>query len=357
MKKNMKKNKFFLKLILLILLIFIVFVQINLEFDFGDFNFDFSAPLYEENLSFEPKLSFCPYEDCYGLYRDSLINAKLDVKCALYDLSLENLSIIFLDLKNRGIDLKLVIDGDYEKREAYNILKDAGVDIISDGKKSTYMHNKFCIIDGKKLVVGSANPTLNGFFKNNNNIFSFDSFLLASIYEEEFNNLYGGKFSNAKKINSLNRNNLKLYYADEIYEMDVYFCPKDDCEKAIIDALNLAQDEILFANFVLTLDSVENILIEKFNLGLTVNGLIESRNKNSMGSITDDLKKIFDLRYDTNPNSMHHKYFIVDNEIVITGSMNPSNSGVGRNDENLIIIKNKNIAKKFKSDFEMMFGK
>jgi phosphatidylserine/phosphatidylglycerophosphate/cardiolipin synthase-like enzyme len=35
---------------------------------------------------------------------------------------------------------------------------------------------------------------------------------------------------------------------------------------------------------------------------------------------------------------MHHKFFVVDELYLITGSMNPSASGTNGNDENLIII-------------------
>ncbi len=71
---------------------------------------------------------------------------------------------------------------------------------------------------------------------------------------------------------------------------------------------------------------------------------------NTRGSIIDNLSKDLDIVKDSNPKTMHHKVFVVDLEYVITGSMNPSKSGVSYNDENLLIIRNKNLAKRYKEE-------
>ena len=48
--------------------------------------------------------------------------------------------------------------------------------------------------------------------------------------------------------------------------------------------------------------------------------------------------------------------FIIDNETVVTGSFNPTLSGDTRNDENILIIHDKEIAKEFLEEFENMFS-
>ena len=49
---------------------------------------------------------------------------------------------------------------------------------------------------------------------------------------------------------------------------------------------------------------------------------------------------------------MHHKVFIIDNSTVITGSFNPSKNGDERNDENMLVIKDREIAALFLDEFE-----
>jgi phosphatidylserine/phosphatidylglycerophosphate/cardiolipin synthase-like enzyme len=49
---------------------------------------------------------------------------------------------------------------------------------------------------------------------------------------------------------------------------------------------------------------------------------------------------------------MHHKTFIIDKETVITGSFNPTGGGDKRNDENILIIENKDLAKEFMEEYQ-----
>ncbi len=54
---------------------------------------------------------------------------------------------------------------------------------------------------------------------------------------------------------------------------------------------------------------------------------------------------------------MHSKSIIVDDKYVITGSMNFSNSGENKNDENMVIIKNSRLAKFYKDFFLYLWAK
>ncbi|MBT4541177.1 hypothetical protein HOC35_06720 [Candidatus Woesearchaeota archaeon] len=53
---------------------------------------------------------------------------------------------------------------------------------------------------------------------------------------------------------------------------------------------------------------------------------------------------------------MHHKTFIIDDNIVITGSYNPSASGTGKNDENILIIYSEEVAGKYLEEFSYVYG-
>jgi len=62
------------------------------------------------------------------------------------------------------------------------------------------------------------------------------------------------------------------------------------------------------------------------------------------------------VKKDTNKYKMHHKVFIIDNETVVTGSFNPTASAENKNDENIIIIKDKVIAGSFLKEFDGLWG-
>lgn len=132
--------------------------------------------------------------------------------------------------------------------------------------------------------------------------------------------------------------------------IDVFFCPKDNCAENIINELEKSDSEILIAAYSLTHDGVEKELVEK-SKNVKVELLIEKQNINLLGTNISYLKNYFKVYEDKNKYQMHNKFFVIDEEIVITGSMNPTGNGDKRNNENLLIIKDKEIAKLYKQNF------
>lgn len=63
-------------------------------------------------------------------------------------------------------------------------------------------------------------------------------------------------------------------------------------------------------------------------------------------------KGIKDIRISSNNYIMHNKFAIIDDKIVITGSYNWTASASERNDENLLIIHDEDIAKIYTDKFE-----
>ena len=53
---------------------------------------------------------------------------------------------------------------------------------------------------------------------------------------------------------------------------------------------------------------------------------------------------------------MHHKVFIIDGEKVITGSYNFSNSAESKNDENIIMLENPEIAETYEQEFKRIYA-
>jgi len=306
-----------------------------------------------ENVNQDILLQFCPKENCHKTYYDTIKNAKFEIKCALHEFDDTNLSTLLAEKANEKIKTEIIIDGRYINEEGLKPILNSKVKLTTDGKRSKLMHNKFCIIDNEILITGSTNPTENGFYKNNNNQLKINSKLLAKNYENEFDQMNSDKFQKQKK-SVLKYNNITLNYQNEQYKISTYFCPEDNCAEETLKIIQTAKKEILFANFVLTLDNLEDLLIEKSQNNVNVQGIIENRMKNIRGSKIQELNQSFPITIDKNKNTMHHKFFVIDEKYVITGSMNPSAGGTNGNDENLIIIENPKIAKQFKEEFNRL---
>jgi phosphatidylserine/phosphatidylglycerophosphate/cardiolipin synthase-like enzyme len=59
----------------------------------------------------------------------------------------------------------------------------------------------------------------------------------------------------------------------------------------------------------------------------------------------------------TNPNNMHHKILIIDEQTVVLGSYNFSKSAETQNDENTLIVHNEAVAETFVGEFQQIFDR
>ncbi len=284
---------------------------------------------------------FCPSLDCEKAFLKVINDAQDSIYCAFYDLDNEQL-INNLSFKSQEIDVELVLDSDNVDGQVY------GEGIVLDTKKQ-YMHNKFCVIDNKIVITGSANPTNNDFFKNNNNIVVINSSFIAVNYDEEFDELWNEQFGKGRNVQYP-----KILLGN--ITMENYFCPEDNCEKQVVEILNNAHKSIYFMTFSFTSNVIEAKLIEKFNQSIEVKGIFEKRSQSKDSAFFALNKSMISVIFDQNPKTMHHKVFIVDEEIVITGSYNPTKRGAEINDENLLIIHDKGIAKQFLDEFYRLYS-
>lgn len=269
------------------------------------------------------KIYFCPKDNCEEIIIKEIIGSH-EIKCAFYDLNLLNLTKV-LEYRNAEV---LVFEKNY---------KNFGIKVKSKG----LMHNKFCVMDKKALFTGSFNPTLNGNKKNNNNLVYIESETLAKNYLEEFEEI--------RRRESKRTKNTKVIFNDFLIEN--YFCPEDECQEKVLKELMKAKQSIHFMTFSFTDKEIAETLIEK-SKEITVQGIMERKRigmkYNVFRYLNESKVKVW---LDNNPYTMHHKVFIIDEKTVITGSYNPTKNGNENNDENMLIIHNKDIAKKYVEEY------
>jgi phosphatidylserine/phosphatidylglycerophosphate/cardiolipin synthase-like enzyme len=288
-----------------------------------------------------PEIYFCPRDDCNGGMTAWLDAANTSIHCAFFELELDDVREKLKE-KGKAIDVKLITDTDY-----YNQSKDVGN--VRQDNRSAFMHNKFCIIDGVVVLTGSFNPTPRCAFKNNNNLIVYQSAHLAANYEDEFQEMWNGKFGKGDEVK-----NPRVIVNGHLIEN--YFCPEDWCSNKVIYALQKANSSIYFMTFSFTHDEIRKQIVERYGKGVAVRGVIE-KSQNNKDDEYDELKLVgIPVRWDGNSANMHHKVFIIDNETVVTGSFNPSKNGDTRNDENILIIHDPDVAAKYLSEFEKVWG-
>jgi phosphatidylserine/phosphatidylglycerophosphate/cardiolipin synthase-like enzyme len=92
--------------------------------------------------------------------------------------------------KERGVDVKIVVDEFSEENNAFELLKENGIEMKHDGNETT-THAKLIIVDGKIVLVGSTNLSYYGLEKNHEANVLIEDEEVAAYYEGYFQELWG----------------------------------------------------------------------------------------------------------------------------------------------------------------------
>jgi phosphatidylserine/phosphatidylglycerophosphate/cardiolipin synthase-like enzyme len=298
--------------------------------------------------------TFSPPEEALVALVDS---AKRTLDGAFFEIGSKNVSDAFIRAHKRGVSVRLVTDDSNLDRPALKKVKAAGIPVIDDGKKGL-MHDKFAIVDGKTVWTGSYNITDNCAYRNNNNALRIESPELAAIYEAEFREMFEDRiFENKKEKKPFGALTNPYYVKIGDTNINAYFSPDNDVEDIIVKRLKKAKSSICFLAFSFTSDPIGEAMIAQSRKGVKVAGVFE---KNGSDTKESEYRKMLVEKIpvvtDRNPRNMHHKVIIIDEETVITGSYNFSKNASKRNDENTLIIEDRQIASIYLAEFRKIYS-
>lgn len=282
--------------------------------------------------------------------------AQLSARVAFYEVSDPGVIAALIRAKKRGVEVGLVTDDDRSERKLVSELVMAGIPVVTD-ERSPFMHNKFAVFDERVIWTGSYNATRRESRQNNNNAIRLVSEDLAVIYLAEFNEMFSDHvFGNRREYTPFPQLVGKYYKRIDGTDINVYFSPEDDIERIIVKRLGKAKRSIHFMAFSFTSDAIGGEMIQKFREGVSVRGIFERRGAMSTESEYANMKhEGIQVRLDRNRHTMHHKVIVIDEELVMTGSYNFTRNASRNNDENIIIINNREIAARYLAEFRKLY--
>jgi phosphatidylserine/phosphatidylglycerophosphate/cardiolipin synthase-like enzyme len=286
-----------------------------------------------------------------------------------------------------------------EQTDSLLILQQAGIPILDDtadgSKGSGLMHHKFMVVDGQIVLTGSVNYSLSEVHGdylapntegNANHLLKIHSPALAQIFTQEFNLMWGHGSGTGTPLFGLQ----KTYRPPQQItlapnsQITVQFSPTSKSQPwsnsvngLIGTVLNSATRTVDLALFVFSDQALSDILEARHQQGVQVRGLIDS------GFAYRDYSEALDMLGTALPNRqcryeegnrpwrspiatigtpqlpkgdlLHHKFAIVDQHLVITGSQNWSAAANYENDENLLVINNSTVAAHFQREFDRLY--
>lgn len=300
----------------------------------------------------------------------------------------------FIDANQDGV----LSEGELRDRDALTILAEANIPLIDDtadgSKGSGLMHHKFMVIDGRTVVTGSANWTLScthGDFLdpdsrgNANSILVIDSPALAQRFQTEFSTMWGdgpgGRPDSRFGLQKPYRPSALVSTPGSVLEVQLSPTSKtqpwtQSVNGLIAKTLGQAAQSVHLALFVFSEQAISDQLVPIANRGVPIKTLIDpgfayrsySEGLDMLGiTIPDHRCKRDNSVPWANPittvgipalpsgDKLHHKFAVLDQNIVLVGSQNWSQAANTTNDENLLVIRNATVAAHFEREFQRLY--
>ena len=294
-------------------------------------------------------------------------------------------------------------DGTTSPEEAFQgdavaLLKAAHIPLLDDTEDgssgSGLMHHKFLVIDQTSVVTGSANLTSSGLHGdagrpssrgNVNHLLRLNSPELASVFRQEFAQMWGdgpgGENDSRFGLQKESEGSQTVRVGNT--QVDVLFSPHPKRNQGhglnrLAKQLNKARQRIDMALFVFSAQQLTNVLREQIEQG------VEIRLVADPGFASRPFSEVLDLLGVTLPDhtckveasnqpldqalegigtprlargdKLHHKFAVIDNKAVITGSFNWSPSAAHTNDETLLVIHSPQLAKHFTREMDRLWN-
>lgn len=260
-------------------------------------------------------------------------------------------------LSNKIPDNPFEPSGKNEKnRFLYNAILRSGIDIKSDFNTNIF-HQKFMIL-GNSVLTGSTNFTDTGVSKNLNHIVVIDDAEVANAYKHEFREIQKGRFGKM----SIDREEKPREAKVSGVRVKPLFAPDHAPEMEIMKQILKAKHRIDFAVFTFSKSSgIDDALIAASDRGVIVKGVLDRRQANQKWAATHPMAEAgVELKVAGNTGGLgklHHKLMVIDDSVTIFGSFNYTRPANRSNDENILIVGDKEEKEPMAIEIQRAIGK
>ncbi|MBN4059206.1 lamin tail domain-containing protein [Endomicrobium sp. AH-315-J14] len=306
-----------------------------------------------QNQGLKASLRFAPLDDVEDHVLEELNKATKQIRLAFFNVRLPAVKSILTQKTKDGVDVHVILDKKQQDL-SYNTmgedLEKAGVKVTMvenlKAEKST-MHDKFTVIDGETVLMGSANYSYTAMNVSDEDLLTIEDSAIAQRFLDEFDELLVGGNDKSAPYN----NNEAI---------QAWMGPEDSIYKKVNDALDGAKSHVLLSMFQLNTPVTLDKIIDAHNRGVAVVVILDADQADQPDSDADDLLTAagVSLILADNKNSnfaeMHSKFVVVDHKLLIMGSYNWTALGSFFNDENLMVIRDEHLADRAEGKFAEM---
>ena len=133
-----------------------------------------------------------------------------------------------------------------------------------------------------------------------------------------------------------------------------YFSPTGGCTVAVVKELNSAKSNILVQAYSFTSAPIAKALVDAYKRGVQVQVILDKSQRTANYSEADftahaGIRTLIDAKHAI----AHNKIMVIDSQVVITGSFNFTKSAEEHNAENLLVIHDVELAKRYTENWHL----
>ena len=136
---------------------------------------------------------------------------------------------------------------------------------------------------------------------------------------------------------------------------DIYFCPADGCADRVIEHIDQAGQTVVAAVFTFTHMGIAEALARAVQERGVKAWVVVERSQLDSGLAAYLTARGVGFRIDTNPELMHHKFIVIDERTVGTGSFNYTQQADTQNNENLLFFDSADGAARYFDEFMQLW--
>ncbi|CAN5425902.1 phospholipase D-like domain-containing protein [soil metagenome] len=154
-----------------------------------------------------------------------------------------------------------------------------------------------------------------------------------------------------------NTNSLLSSKPLEKAQSSAYFSPGESCRQAINSHINSASVSLKICIFTISDDMIAQAILAAKKRNVAIQLLTDNDKLLDLGSdITQLSKEGIAVKVDNTSNHMHHKFMVIDEKTLLTGSYNWTRSAEKFNQENIIVTSEAGLVRSFCVEFERLWG-
>ena len=321
--------------------------------------------------------------DLTGRLVEFIGETQRSLDCAIYDLRHPRVVAALQEVARSGKRLRIAYDASKERTGGLSgDPKPSGTEEALDAagllpyatpvhNHGHLMHDKFLIRDGVTLWTGSANFTVGGLEKQDNNCLTLRDQDIIAQYGAIFTDLLDGQHDHARRRSSLQAAHLQTMQASARPSVaTAYFSPSEgeQIEQALMRALASARRVRVMA-FLISDPGILSALGRFADPSADIQGIFDPHGMQDVLRYRDanapeywfmrDRRFVAAPSHAFNPHAeqdfMHNKVMILDDHLVVTGSFNFSENAE-LNDENMLILNSTQVAAAYTSYFDRLYA-